>query len=44
MSVGALVNVLGLVLLILFMFAVLGVFFFNELSDGDVIDANYKNF
>lgn len=38
MSVGALVNVLGLVLLILFMFAVLGVFFFSELSTGEVID------
>lgn len=44
MSVGALVNVLGLVLLILFMFAVLGVFFFNELTDGEVIDPEYKNF
>jgi len=44
MSVGALVNVLGLVLLILFMFAVLGVFFFNTLTTGEVIDENYKNF
>jgi hypothetical protein len=44
MSVGALVNVLGLVLLILFMFAVLGVFFFNTLTTGEVIDPNYKNF
>lgn len=44
MSVGALVNVFGLLLLILFMFAVLGVFFFNNLSTGLVIDADYKNF
>jgi len=44
MSVSALVNVLGLVLLILFMFAVLGVFFFNGLTTGEVIDENYKNF
>ena len=44
MSVSALINVLGLVLLILFMFAVLGVFFFNNLTTGDVIDENYKNF
>lgn len=43
MSVGALLNVFGLLLLILFMFAVLGVFFFNELTVGDVID-DYKNF
>ena len=44
MSVGALVNVFGLLLLILFMFAVLSVFFFNTLSAGDVIDEQYKNF
>jgi len=44
MSIGALVNVFALLLLILFMFAVLGVFFFNELADGDVIDKTYKNF
>lgn len=43
MSVSALANVLLLLLLILFMFAVLGVFMFSELSDGDVINA-YKNF
>lgn len=34
MSVSALLNVFGLLLLILFMFAVLGVFFFNELTEG----------
>lgn len=43
MSVGALLNVFGLLLLILFMFSVLGVFFFNQLSEGDVIN-DYKNF
>lgn len=44
MSVMSLLNVFGLLLLILFMFAVLGVFFFNELTSGDVIDPQYKNF
>jgi hypothetical protein len=45
MSVTALLNVLGLVLLILFMFAVLGVFFFGELTEpAQVIDPDYKNF
>lgn len=44
MSVGALLNVFALLLLMLFMFSVLGVFFFNELSGGDVIDERYKNF
>ena len=34
MSVTALLNVFGLLLIILFMFAVLGVFFFNELTEG----------
>jgi hypothetical protein len=43
MSVQALLNVFGLLLLILFMFAVLGVFFFNEVSSGLVIN-DYKNF
>jgi len=44
MSVSSLMNVFGLLLLILFMFAVLGVFFFNELRSGEVIDPKYKNF
>lgn len=44
MSVVSLLNVFGLLLLILFMFAVLGVFFFNQLTSGDVIDERYKNF
>ena len=44
MSVTALLNVFGLLLLILFMFAVLGVFFFSDLKDGDIIDPTYKNF
>ena len=43
MSVSALLNVFGLLLLILFMFAVLGVYFFNELSSGTIING-YKNF
>jgi hypothetical protein len=44
MSVGALFNVFALLLLILFMFAVLGVFFFSEITEGDIIDKEYKNF
>jgi len=45
MSITALFNVLGLVLLILFMFAVLGVYFFGELTEpAQVIDPEYKNF
>jgi hypothetical protein len=41
---GALMNVFALLLIILFMFAVLGVFLFSELTEGDVIDSSYKNF
>lgn len=37
-------NVFALLLIILFMFAVLGVFLFSELTEGDVIDRDYKNF
>jgi len=51
MSVTALLNVFLLLLLILFMFAVLGVFFFSELTENpenesklNVIDKDYKNF
>jgi len=44
MSIGALINVFGLLLLILFMFAVLSVSFFSELTEGDVLDPDYKNF
>lgn len=51
MSVTALLNVFMLLLLILFMFAVLGVFFFSELTENpsgeeklNVIDKTYKNF
>ena len=43
MSISSLFNVFGLLVLILFMFSILGWFFFSELNEGDVIDA-YKNF
>jgi hypothetical protein len=41
---GALMNVFALLLLILFMFSILGVFLFSELTEGEIIDAKYKNF
>jgi len=44
MSVGALLSVLCLLLLILFMFAVLGVNFYQDIIEGEVIDFRYKNF
>jgi len=44
MSVGALLSVFGLLLLILFMFSVLGVNFFQTITEGEVIDFRYKNF
>ena len=47
MSISALLNVFGLLLIILFMFSVLGVFFFSDLTEHDklnVIDPTYKNF
>jgi len=46
LSVGALFNVFLLLMLCLFIFAILAVFFFGELADGNVIDdfRNFKNF
>ena len=43
MSVGALANVFLLLLLVLFIFSVMAVFFFGNLSSGNVI-GEYKNF
>ena len=43
MSVGALANVFLLLLLVLFIFSVMAVFFFGNLSTGNVI-GEYKNF
>jgi len=43
MSVGSLANVFLLLVLVLFIFSVLGVFFFQGLNSGEVID-EYKNF
>ena len=44
MSMGALLNVFALLLIILFMFSILGVFLYSDLTSGDVIDSRYKNF
>ncbi len=43
LSVGALANVFLLLMLVLFIFSILAVFFFSELSEGNVID-DFKNF
>ena len=45
-SISSLLNVFCLLLLIFFIYAVLGVFIFNKISKGDVIDdyTNFKNF
>ena len=40
----SILNVFLLLMLIFFMFATLGVFFFSDISDGSVINAEYKNF
>lgn len=43
MSIGSLANVFLLLVLVLFIFSILGVFFFQDLNSGDIIDG-YKNF
>jgi hypothetical protein len=43
LSVGSLANVLLLLMLVLFIFSILGVFFFGDLTTGFVID-DYHNF
>jgi len=43
-SIPALMNVFALLLLIYFMMSVLGNFLFKNISQGDVIDDEYKNF
>lgn len=43
MSVGSLANVFLLLVLVLFIFSILGVFFFQDLNQGDII-GEYKNF
>ena len=43
LSFGSLINVLLLLMLVLFIFAILGVFFFGNLTSGYVID-DYHNF
>ena len=43
MSVTSLANVFLLLIIVLFIFSIMGVFFFNELNEGQVID-EYKNF
>lgn len=43
MSISSLANVFLLLMLVLFIFSVLGVFFFQDLTSGNVID-EYKNF
>jgi len=42
-AVGSMMNVFGLLLLIFFMLATMGVFFFGQITEGEVID-EYKNF
>lgn len=37
-------NVLSLLLIVLFIFAVLGVYLFGDLTSGSVIDESYMNF
>ena len=44
MSVQSLINVFMLLMLIFFMLATLGVFFFKDIEEGDVIDPQFKNF
>ncbi len=44
MSVQSLINVWMLLMLIFFIFAPLGVFFFRDIEEGDIIDPKYKNF
>ena len=44
MSVQSLFNVFMLLMLIFFMMATLGVFFFKDIPEGDVIDPQFKNF
>lgn len=43
-SIPALMNVFTLLVLIYFMMSVLGNFLFKNISQGDVIDNEYKNF
>lgn len=45
-SLPSLLNVFSLLMLIFFIFAVLGVFIFGNITEGDVIDdyTNFKNF
>lgn len=43
MSISSLMNVFLLLMLIFFMLSILGVFFFREITEGDIID-DYKNF
>lgn len=42
-SIGPLSNVLGLIMIIFFMFSILGCFFFGDITEGDVID-DVRNF
>jgi hypothetical protein len=42
-SIGPLSNVLGLILIIFFMFSILGCFFFGDINEGEVID-DVRNF
>ena len=44
MSVSSLINVFMLLMLIFFMLATLGVFFFKDVAEGDVVDPQFKNF
>jgi len=44
MSVQSLINVFMLLMLIFFMLATLGVFFFKDIETGNVIDPQFKNF
>ena len=43
-SIPSLMNVATLLILIFFMFSVLGNFMFNTVREGDVIDPDFKNF
>jgi len=43
-SIPALANVFALLILIYFMLAVLANFQFNQITEGEVIDPDYKNF
>ena len=44
MSVSSLINVFLLLMLIFFMLATLGVFWFKNVTEGDVVDPKFKNF